>query len=113
MQTTMPALDEILSWDNQLTAVHALPDYQLELTFADGTDYRLDFKPKLAKGGVMLPLRDPQKFSQVRLTEDGTAIEFPGEVDFHSDSLRWDAELQLRGLTRQDVSPDLSSVGEE
>ena len=104
MQTTMPALKEILTWNNELLRVEALDDFQLKLTFADGKNYILDFREKLAKGGVMVPLRDPRLFAQVKLTDDGSAIEFPGEVDFHCDSLRWDAELQLHGLTRADVS---------
>ena len=99
----MPSLEEVLNLDNTLTRVEALPEFIIRLTYKDGEVYELSFKALLARGGVMIPLRDPQLFAQVRIAEDGEAIEFPGEVDFCADALRWDGELARRGLTRADL----------
>lgn len=103
MSTTLRPLDEILQLENEITSARALGDFVLRLEFSDGDSYELDFKPRIARGGVMARLSDPAVFSAVRVILDGYAIEFPGNIDFSADALRLDAELQRRGLTRADV----------
>ncbi|MEZ5339390.1 MAG: DUF2442 domain-containing protein [bacterium] len=88
-------IDAILAMDNRILSIEALPDFHLKLDYADGTVYTLDFRPIIAKGGVMQALRNDEVFKQVHVAHDGIAIEFPGGMDFCADSLRVDAELQL------------------
>jgi len=104
VQTTIPSIEEILALDNRIERVEALPEFILRIHYSDGAVYLLDFKPEIARGGVMSALSDPGVFERVRVTQDGEAIEFPGEVDFCADALRWDAELASRGLTRADAA---------
>lgn len=96
-------IEAILHLENRLTAVHAADDSQLELHYSDGTDYRLNMQPYMRVGTPAAALGDPLIFESVRLARQGRAVEFEGGIDFCADALRLDAELQLHGLTRDDL----------
>ena len=71
----------------KITAIEALPDYRLRITFLDGVTVELDFKKKILPGTVTAPLSDVDFFKQVKIAPGGRAIEWPGEIDFCADSL--------------------------
>jgi hypothetical protein len=57
-------------------------DYTLQLTFNDGTQQTIDFRPVLL-GPVFAPLRDLTLFNQVTLNPDTGTIEWPNGADFN------------------------------
>jgi len=80
---------------NRLLEVSPLSGHLLELAYDDGARLTVDLSDLIESGGVYAALRDDAVFSQVRLGESGSFIEFPGPVDFCVDSLRHMAELQV------------------
>ena len=102
MSNIPPEVEVILTQANVLVSAEPLPDYRLRLTYRDGTVYVLDFKPVIAKGGVIAELADPAVFAAVKIGERGRSLEFPGEIDFCADALRVDAEAQARGIVLAD-----------
>lgn len=71
----------------KITGLEALPEYRLRITFFDGLTIELDFKKKIEQGTATEPLLDVEFFKQVKITQGGRAIEWPGEIDFCADSL--------------------------
>lgn len=72
----------------RITHVRHIQDYWLELTFADGSRARLDFRDKIInRGGVFAPLEDPEFFGRVRVDREIGTIVWPNEVDFCPDVL--------------------------
>jgi hypothetical protein len=72
----------------RITQVRHIQDYWLELTFADGTQARLDFKDRIVgRGGVFAPLEDPEFFRRVRVDPEIGTLVWPNEVDFCPDVL--------------------------
>ena len=70
----------------------AAPDHSVRLRWEDGVDGVVDFRPIIAKGGVFLPMQDPVFFvREMRIAADGTALEWPDEIDFSADGLRYKA----------------------
>ena len=59
----------------------------IDLTFADGVEGVIDISENIGRGGVFAPLKKTQLFEQVRITERGRAIEWPGQVDMCADAL--------------------------
>jgi hypothetical protein len=57
------------------------------LRWADSLAAEVDFSFLLEREGVFLPLRDPAFFRQVRVSESGITIEWPGEVDFDPEAV--------------------------
>jgi hypothetical protein len=90
--------EAVLAMDNVLASVTALPDFRLRLVYTDGGEYDFDFKPTLAEGGAMVALLEPGVFAAVRLGTGGRSVVFSDEVDCCADGLRYEAELQKRGL---------------
>jgi hypothetical protein len=68
----------------RVTAVQALDDYQLELTFNTGEIRIFDVRPYLDKG-IFTELKDPSYFRSVRLAFG--SIAWPNEQDFGPESL--------------------------
>jgi hypothetical protein len=68
--------------------VQHLQDYQLRVTFTDGTVADLDFHSRfVGRGGVFRPLQEVATFAQVAVdTEAGTLV-WPGGVDLCPDVL--------------------------
>ena len=80
----------------RVTAVEALPGYQLRVTFADGLTGVVDMSRMLhsKKAGVFTALIDPSLFAQVTL-EYG-AVTWPGELDLAPDAMH--AAIQEHGV---------------
>ena len=78
-------------WPKQsprVTAVRAMEDYRLEVTFNDGLVGIVDLRGwVVGAGGVFEPLSDPAYFRQVRLSSGGGTIEWPNGVDLCPDVL--------------------------
>jgi hypothetical protein len=68
----------------KVSAVKALDDYQLELTFNTGETRLFDTRPYLEKG-IFTELKDPSYFRSVRLAFGSVA--WPHEQDFGPESL--------------------------
>jgi hypothetical protein len=66
-------------------------NYHLRLFYRNGTVIVIDFSPVIERGGVFSRLSDPALFSQVKRSEDGRFIEWPGELDFCADALWFQA----------------------
>lgn len=63
-------------------------DYQIELTFADGTRGVVDFAPWIiGKGGVFSPLEDKSYFAQASVNGDVGTVVWPNGVDFDPEVL--------------------------
>ena len=72
----------------RITRVRYVQGYELELTFADGKQARLDFKDRvLGRGGVFVPLEDTDFFKRVRVDPEIGTLVWPNEVDFCPDVL--------------------------
>ncbi len=70
---------------DKIVFVRALPDWQLELRFSDGTQGVVSVKDQLF-GPVFEPLKDPAIFAQVTIDEFG-AICWPCGADLAPDAL--------------------------
>jgi hypothetical protein len=72
----------------RVVQVKPLDDFQVELSFNDGTVGVLDLKGWIVgRGGIFEPLKDPAFFKQVRLSQTGGTIEWPGGIDLCPDVL--------------------------
>lgn len=71
----------------KITAIEVLPGFRLKLIYTGGRSIQVDFTGKIQEGTVTAPLADPGLFKQVKISYDGRAIEWPGEVNFCADSL--------------------------
>ncbi|MBY0308419.1 MAG: DUF2442 domain-containing protein [Phycisphaerales bacterium] len=71
----------------QILKIQTLPRHRIRLTFADGVEGVIDISENIGRGGVFAPLKKTQLFEQVRITERGRAIEWPGQVDMCADAL--------------------------
>jgi hypothetical protein len=71
---------------HRVTRFSIVGPYTLAVTFADGTDQRIDFKPVL-HGPLFGPLQDLETFNAVTLdTEVGTLV-WPNGADFDPTTL--------------------------
>jgi hypothetical protein len=72
----------------RIVNVRHLQEYCLELTFADGQQGVVDFRPRvLGRGGVFTPMEDVSFFKQVKVDSEIGTIVWPNEVDFDPDVL--------------------------
>jgi hypothetical protein len=72
----------------RITAVRHIRQYQLELTFADGTRSALDFRHRIVgRGGVFEPLQKIAYFRRVKVNPEIGTIVWPNGVDFCPDVL--------------------------
>jgi hypothetical protein len=106
VRTGVPTIHDIWKGEIRLESVSAAEGFRLLLKYRDGAEYALDCSDFVGCGGISDPLADPAYFALVSLGEGGHFIEWPNGYDIGSDTLRWDPELQLRGLTRADVPED-------
>jgi Protein of unknown function (DUF2442) len=67
--------------------VKPLPDYFLEIVWADGGTSVLSFRDIIAKGGIFARLSDPDFFARVEVGDCGDCLSWTGELDFEADSL--------------------------
>lgn len=68
----------------KLLRVQALPDYRLQLHFANGESGTLNMTPYL-EFGIFTRLRDRAVFEQAKVSFD--AVEWPGGIDLDTDFL--------------------------
>ena len=72
----------------RITCVRYIQDYWLELTFADGSQAKMDFRDRIMdRGGVFAPLEDPEFFKRVRVDPEVGTLVWPNEVDLCPDVL--------------------------
>jgi hypothetical protein len=71
----------------RICAATPLPENRVLLSFDDGAVAAVDFASLIRQGGVFAPLGDPAFFQQVRVSDDGRYIAWPGELDFCADAL--------------------------
>lgn len=69
----------------RVTFVQALPDWNLEVRFSDGTTGTISLKDRLF-GPVFEPLKDPAVFAQAHIDEFGV-ICWPNGADLAPDAI--------------------------
>jgi hypothetical protein len=76
----------------RVCGVRHIEEYELELTFSDGTVAKLDFRQRVVgRGGVFTPLQDVEFFKQVAVDREAGTLVWPNGVDFCPDVLYADA----------------------
>ncbi|WP_028620817.1 DUF2442 domain-containing protein [Pseudomonas sp. Ant30-3] len=79
----------------RLSAVEALPDYRLDLTFIDGQKLMLDLRRDLEAYSGLRPLLDEHAFETATLGDDGWSVEWPQQdIQIGADTLYLDALAQ-------------------
>ena len=80
-------LTEPVPCEWEVVAVRALPNFQLDVEFADGLRGRFDYSDLIhgKDAGIFIPLRDVNFFNRVGV-EDG-AVTWPGEIDLAPDAM--------------------------
>lgn len=72
----------------RVTGVRHLHDYELEISFADETVAKLDFRRRIAgRGGVFASLQSVEYFKQVVVDREAGTLVWPNGVDFCPDVL--------------------------
>jgi hypothetical protein len=72
----------------RVRGVRHLKDYELEITFSDGTVATLDFRRRVAaRGGVFAPLQSVDFFGKVTVDQEAGTLVWPNGVDFCPDVL--------------------------
>jgi len=71
----------------RITKASPQPGYRVELTFEDGEVVIADFNSVTRRGGVFVPMANPEFFSQVRVEEGGRVLSWPGDLEFCADAL--------------------------
>jgi len=86
-----------------LTAVQALPDAKLHLTYADGCDFHVDVFPMIQRAPVLAPLRHASIFQQARLGAFGGCVAFGDDdnLELAADNLRAPAIEQSGGYSHE------------
>ena len=69
----------------RIDKLKVLPEYRLEVEFADGVSGVLDYSRELW-GPVFEPLRDPERFAEVGIDEFG-AVCWPNGADLAPDAM--------------------------
>lgn len=75
----------ISAW--RVRSVQALPEYRLDVRFADGTAGRVHMREMVMSpaAGVFAPLKDPAVFAQAYVSLG--AVTWPGELDLAPDAM--------------------------
>ena len=75
----------------EITHAVAHPNHTVTITWSDGIQGEVNFTPFITKG-VFAALQDPAYFvREMRLLRSRIGLEWPNEVDFSADGLRYDA----------------------
>jgi hypothetical protein len=80
----------------RVTRFSIVDPYTLLVTFSDGIEQRIDFKPML-RGALFGPLQDLTTFNAVKLDMEAGTLVWPNGADFAPDFLR---ELPEEARTR-------------
>ena len=72
----------------RVSGVRHVKDYELEISFSDGTVAELDFRQRIVgRGGVFGPLESVDFFRQVTVDREAGTLVWPNGVDFCPDVL--------------------------
>ena len=72
----------------RVSGVRHVKDYELEISFSDGTVAELDFRQRIVgRGGVFGPLESVDFFRQVTVVREAGTLVWPNGVDFCPDVL--------------------------
>jgi len=72
-----------------LIAVQALPNYRLQLTYADGQTFDMDLSERIQTTGFLATLKDTTLFAQAKVGFAGRSVDWiEDELDLGSDNLR-------------------------
>src|SRR5262249_56325304 len=66
---------------HRVTSFRAVGPFTLAVSFTDGTEQRIDFRPVL-RGTLFGPLQDPAVFNQVVLDPEAGTLLWPNRADF-------------------------------
>ncbi len=87
-----------------LTAVEALPDYHLRLTYADGRVFMVDLTDRVNTTDFLAPLRDSILFLHAKVGFAGRSVDWiEDELDLGSDNLRHLAIEQAGGIGHERI----------
>lgn len=68
----------------------AHPNHKVTVTWSDGVAAVVDLAPVVAKGKVFAAMQDPDYFTRhMRVADDRLGLEWPDQVDFSADGLRF------------------------
>lgn len=96
----------------QLTAVEALPDYRLRLTYADGRTFEVDLRDWIETTEALQALKDPALFSRARIGFAGRSVDWiEDELDLGADNLRNLAIEQTGGIGHERIWNWLHDTG--
>jgi hypothetical protein len=92
---------------HRITSFRAVGPFTLAVSFTDGTEQRIDFRPVL-RGALFGPLQDPAVFDRVVLDPEAGTLVWPNGADFDPATLHdWpqvSEELAQRARTWPDPS---------
>jgi Protein of unknown function (DUF2442) len=95
-----------------LTAVEALPDYRLRLSYADGQTFEVDLSDRIFTTVFLAPLRDATLFAQAKLGFAGRSVDWiEDELDLGTDNLRHLAVEQAGGIGHERIWTWLHDTG--
>jgi hypothetical protein len=95
-----------------LTAVEALPDYRLRLSYADGQVFEVDLSDWIHTTQALAPLKDKGLFTQARVGSFGHDVEWiEGELELAADNLRNLAVEQAGGIGHERIWNWLHETG--
>lgn len=87
---------------HRVKSFRQLGTYVLEICFDDDTARKIDFEPVL-EGELFGPLRDPQRFAQVKIDPEIHTLVWPSGADFDPATLHdWpEHEAAFRAAARR------------
>lgn len=96
----------------QLTAVDALPDYRLRLTYVDGQTFDADLGAWIDTTEALQALKDAVLFSQARIGFAGRTVDWiEDELDIGADNLRNLSIEQAGGIGHERIWNWLAETG--
>lgn len=96
----------------QLTAVEALPDHRLRLTYADGQTFEVDLRPWIETTTTLGTLQNPALFARAQIGFAGCSVEWiADELDLGADNLRNLAVEQAGGIGHERIWNWLHDTG--
>ena len=95
-----------------LTALEALPDYCLRLTYADGLTFVADLGERIRTTSFLAPLKDATLFALAKVGFAGRSVDWvEDELDLGSDNLRHLAVEQAGGIGHERIWSWLYDTG--
>lgn len=96
----------------QLTAVQALPEYRLRLTYADGQTFEVDLREWIESTQALRALQDATLYAKAKLGFAGHTVDWiEDELDLGADNLRNLAIEQASGIGHERIWNWLSDTG--